>query len=202
MGDRAVEGHARAPARQQDLTTGRCQPVEVDQVGHEQHGWQVLGQVEHPLRLVQQLRRLGWHHLEHVDDDRVRVEQEADVVVAALDDHAAGRGMVTGDAGQLRRDPGVDVGAAHVDRLAGEREHGDLDGGREQRPAIGQLHLDQRVLAGVAGDDEAGPPVALATLEVRVERGLGERDVDVGHRHLAVRAGHQVGHPFALRTGP
>ena len=47
----------------------------------------------------------GRHHLQHVDDDRLGVEQEAHVVVAALDDHAARRAVLTRDPGELEGTP-------------------------------------------------------------------------------------------------
>ena len=143
----------------------------------------------------------GRHHL---DDTRttsgLRIEQEADVVVAALHHDAAsrrdarwrrwpaatGRRCRSRVGGRTRSRPGA---ASTVTSAAGRRTRRRISVGRRS-----QHDLDQRVRRRCRRHDEAGPPVALPAEEVVDQRRLGERDVDIGHRHLAVRAGDDVGH--------
>ena len=156
------------PPRQGSSTTVASggERFELDQLGFEHHRRQVLGDVQHPLRLVEQLGGMRRHDLAHPDAHGVGVEQEADVAVAALDDDARTPGCSTATLASCEGTPVSMSGRRTIDRLVRKRQHLHGRGRREQRLRSVGSTPTRAVASAVAHDHVARAPVALPPQEV------------------------------------
>ena len=201
-----VQLDARSPAGQ-EVPWRPALPGQLGQVDHVRHqldGGEVLGHLEHPPGLVEELRRLRRHDLAHPDPDGGGVEDEAHVPVPPLHDHAAGRrGQLPRRASELGGHAGVDLGRVHQRALARQGQDVDADDRREQRPVVGPGDLDHGGVGTAASHDVAGAAVGLAAEEVPLQALGGQVAGDAGHRHLPVAAGNEVPHgPDPIIAGP
>ena len=113
-----------AAAREQVVLGGEPagEVGQVDDLALEAQRPQGLGDVDDPAGLVGELGRVRRHHLAHHHPQRVGVDHEVDVLVAALHHHRAGAGDLGGHRDQRGRDRRVDVRAVHEHALVGARE--------------------------------------------------------------------------------
>ena len=121
------------PRQGSSTSARRGQRLQVDQFGHQHHRREILGQLEHTAGLVDELGRRGRHDLDDAHDDGCRIQQEAHVVVAALDTTQRGW-MLDSDRRQLRRYPGVHLGRLDEHGLVGRASTSTSTAGEKSGP--------------------------------------------------------------------
>ena len=173
---------------------GRQQVGQLDDVRHEFDAGQVVGGLQHPSQLVDQLGRARRDDVEHVHPHRGGVEHEADVAVARPRRRRTARPArrpgprPTSSLGTR----GVDVRAAQVRRLVRRRP------AASRRPRPENSPVGRRRAPGgparsgaVAHHHVVAAPVDRPGREQAAQRSGLQRHVDVGDRDLAVAVGVQ-----------
>ena len=163
-----LDSESGASARQQvaDRRPGPGQRLERDDVGYELDRTDMLRDVEYPARLIDEFGRIWRHDLGDRYPHCRRIDDEADMAVAAMNDDTAVIGRVlTRGLGDGRRHGGVHVWADQVYALGLVGQDVHFDDRREQR-IVGFLadSHDRRPLPA-ADDDIAGTAIRLTPEE-------------------------------------